>query len=265
MTAWETICRNAGEALVASGVENGRQEARWLVEFAVKNGCSPEQFDEMVRRRVNGEPLQYIMGSCDFYGFELMVGKGVLIPRPETEVLVEIAEQLLAADGTVLDLCTGSGAIALALAALKPNAQITGVDISPDALFYARSNQKRLKVENVRWLEGDLFAPLEKDETFDMITANPPYVAPTEYEQLETVVKDYEPKLALVAENEGLAIIQRIIDGAKTHLDDGGWLLMEIGEEQGGRVLKMLSDAGFRETRIQKDYAGKDRIAVGKR
>ena len=168
MTAWETICRNAGEALVASGVENGRQEARWLVDFAVKNGCSPEQFDEMVRRRVNGEPLQYIMGSCDFYGFELMVGKGVLIPRPETEVLVEIAEQLLTGDEAVLDLCTGSGAIALALAALKPNAQITGVDISPDALFYARSNQKRLKVENVRWLEGDLFAPLEKDETFEI-------------------------------------------------------------------------------------------------
>ena len=230
-------------------------------------GCElPEEcfqsFSSQLERRLRGEPLQYVMGSAAFHCIELVVGSGVLIPRPETEQLVEIALGICATDARVLDLCTGSGAIALAMATKRPQAHFTGVDISEEALGYARLNQKRLGLANVDFLHGDLYSPLPQGQGYSLITANPPYVSEGDYAGLESVVRDYEPKLALLAGADGLAVIRRIAERAGEFLEPGGSILSEIGEEQGRAVQEIFQRAHFRNVRILKDYSEKERFVM---
>lgn len=268
-------CISEGAALLeAAGIENCRQEARWLFSQLMCEipPCStpcpadlPEwllvEFNKRLQRRANGEPLQYIMGSAEFYNVELLVGPGVLIPRPETEQLVEIALRHL--KGTkVCDLCTGSGAIAIAIAKERPEVTVTGIDISSEALSYAQRNKAQLGLKNVSFLVGDLFAPLSFDATFSLITANPPYVTAAEYEHLESVVHDYEPSLALVGGEDGLDVLRRIAASARVFLEPGGTLISEIGEEQGERASELFRKNGFSKVETAKDYSGKDRFII---
>jgi release factor glutamine methyltransferase len=273
----QTLLAEAATALLAVGISNGRQEAGWLLARVLEqeplsaqpcSGGTPltmttlAQFQELLARRLAGEPLQYILGDVDFHCVNLLVGPGVLIPRPETEQLVEFALALYPGSGAICDLCTGSGAIALALAASLPQAAVSAVELSPKALQWARRNAQRLELTRVEFFQGDLFAPLPPGARFALITANPPYVAADEYERLDAVVKDYEPAMALLAAERGLALIRRIAEEARQWLLPGACLLCEIGEEQGRRVGDILSSCGYTEVAIRQDYAGKDRVAV---
>ena len=268
-------CISEGVALLAAaGIDNARQEARWLF-FQLMCKMPPcstpcpsdlpdwliDDFDRQLKRRANGEPLQYIMGSAEFYNVELLVGPGVLIPRPETEQLVEIALKHL--KGTkVCDLCTGSGAIALAIAKERPDVMVTGIDISSEALSYAQRNKEQLGLKNASFILGDIFAPLPRDSKFSLITANPPYVTSAEYEHLAPVVHDYEPALALLGGVDGLDILRRIAASAKEFLEPGGTLISEIGEEQGTNARRLFEENGFAKVVIAKDYSEKDRFLI---
>ena len=274
-----TAISEARQRLEQAGVENAVQEAGWLVSQLLGDNpvaipCSagaefpPSLQTELanrIQRRINGEPLQYIMGDVDFHCVNLLVGPGVLIPRPETEQLVDIALDHLAIDGPVLDLCTGSGAIALAIAASRPSRTIYATDLSPQALEWAEKNRRKLKANNLTLFEGNLFQPLPPDMQFALITANPPYVSPAEYETLEPVVKDHEPRLALVAEEDGLAILRRIAVEAFDRLLPNGWLICEIGDQQGPRMADILQNLHYSIVMVKKDYAGHDRFAIAKK
>ncbi len=269
----ETMIAEAGQHLVDAGISTGFQEARWMLGGILSaaqpcsGGCElplevQKTFEMQLERRANGEPLQYVMGTAAFHCIELTVGPGVLIPRPETEQLVEIALKHCCENAHVLDLCTGSGAIALAMAKQRPNARFTGVDISEEALAYARKNQTSLGLNNVEFLQGDLFAPLLDDSRFSLITANPPYVSEADYAGLETVVHDYEPRLALVAAEDGLAIIRRIAIEAGNYLTAGGCLITEIGDEQGSRAAEFFMHEHFERVQVLKDYSDKERFVI---
>ncbi|MCR4576000.1 MAG: peptide chain release factor N(5)-glutamine methyltransferase [Lentisphaeria bacterium] len=274
-----TAMSEARRRLEEGGIENAVQEAGWLVSqllgdnpvaIPCSNGAEfpphlQAELDRRVQRRLDGEPLQYIMGDVDFHCVNLFVGPGVLIPRPETEQLVDIALDHLAIDGPVLDLCTGSGAIALAIAASRPSRDIYGTDISPQALEWAEKNRCKLHADNLTLLEGDLFQPLPPNLQFALITANPPYVSPNEYETLAPVVKDHEPQIALVAEDDGIAVLRRIAEDAQARLLPDGWLICEIGDQQGPRMADILGNLHYSIVMVQKDYAGHDRFAVAKR
>lgn len=272
----ETLLAESASLLRDAGDTNGPMEARWLLSQILhdmppaSHPCTDDDDDELsaatvsafrrqLTRRLQGEPLQYIMGTTAFHCIELLTGPGVLIPRPETEQLVEIALSVPAA--AVCDLCTGSGAIPLAMSKQRPDAVYTGVDISEDALRWAVRNRTRLHADNVTFLRGDLFAPV-RGIRYDLITANPPYVSTADYACLERTVRDYEPAVALLGGHDGMDIIRRIVTDAPAHLRPGGTLLLEIGEEQGVAVHDILTRAGFSAPEIRRDYAGKDRFAI---
>jgi len=277
MTADELL-REAVETLGAAGVANARQEADWLLADALgvaaaslfphgDRGVSAPQARRLRRaleRRSGGEPLQYILGTTEFYGLELLVGPGVLIPRPETERLVDFAAERAPASGAVCDLCTGAGAVALALATQAPaGVHIVGVDVSASALDYARRNQARLGLGAVRFLQSDLFAELAPEQRFGLITANPPYVSPDAYARLPVDVRDHEPREALLAGEGGLAMIRRVARESVPHLTPGGWLLCEISSEQGEPARQFFEKCGYRNVRIRQDYARRDRVVEG--
>lgn len=223
--------------------------------------------DKIVAERLTDRPIQYILGEADFFGLVLKVGEGVLIPRPETEVLVEKVLNLYPkSGGDILDLCTGSGAIPLALQSEIPTScSIYGVDISDEALFYANRNCELQKGQftdrPVHVLKGDLFEPIRTDQKFAVITSNPPYVTEEEYSELPANVKSFEPKLALTAENEGLAIIERIAKESPNYLLDGGFVICEMGWRQGEDALELFQPY-FNSAEIMKDYTGRDRFIL---
>ena len=255
--------REATARLAAAGVENAAQEARWMVELARREATPQERLEAMLRQREAGVPFQYAVGSTEFYCIELEVGPGVLIQRPETELLVEEALRLLkdAPAGTrVLDLCTGSAAIPLAMAAERPDLDYTAVDLSPEALAWARRNAARLKPPHLQLLQGDLFEPLAAGGQFALVTANPPYVSPSEYAALEPEIKEHEPRLALEAEDDGLAVACRILDEARPFMASGAFLLMEMGETQGRALQERALADGFSDVRILRDLTGRDRF-----
>lgn len=264
----------AVKRLQDANVENAAAEARWMTDIlkqrraALPPGQSADELLEAwLNRRIAGEPFQYIVGNVEFYSVELEVGPGVLIPRPETELLVERALELLnaaPAGAKMLDLCTGSGAIPLAIAHENPGVDCTGIDISDAALSWAKRNCERLHPGRCRFLQGDLFTPLGTPQPqFALITANPPYISPDDYQQLPAVVHDYEPRLALEAEDDGLALEKRIADEARQWLLPAGHLLLEIGDTQGPAMQEYLTALGYRNVCIRKDLAQKDRIAEG--
>ncbi len=213
----------------------------------------------LVNERCKGRPLAYIMGSADFCGIDITVDERVLIPRPETELLVEevLGSDLISVKGLkILDLCTGSGCIAAALASNLPNASVCASDLSLRALQLAGYNLR--PYENARTLKSDLFEKVEGK--FHIIVSNPPYVAERDRESLQREVKDHEPEMALFAGEDGLDIIRKIIPKAADHLEKDGLFLMEMGESQAEEVLRLAEETGcFYDISIKKDLSGLDR------
>ena len=246
------------------GIANAVNEARWLCEHAEKHNLSAAETSQLVARRCQGEPFQYVLGNTEFFGLELAVGPGVLIPRPETEELVEhCLQELYPGHGDILDLCTGSGAIACALAANLPGASVLGTDISLRALVWARKNQRNLRLDNLSFRQSDLFEEIPRERHFSLIAANPPYVTAEEYENLPDDIRLYEPQLALLAAENGCLFHRLIASQASDFLLPDGMLIMEIGCDQGQAVRQILLDHHYRNVRILADLAGRDRFAVG--
>jgi release factor glutamine methyltransferase len=231
------------------GIESPRLESQLLLAHALK--CKkPElytrwdepvfeehrgRFRDLIKRRLEGCPIQYLIGHREFFLLEFEVTPAVLIPRPETELLV--AESLKRieklASPHVLDVGTGSGCIAIAIAHRHKNARVTAIDISAEALEVARRNAARHGVaDRIRFLQGDLFAPLEPNLRFDAVVSNPPYVSQPEWERLPAHIRDHEPRLALEAGPDGFAIFDRLVPAVVTYLQPGGYLLLEIGAGQ---------------------------------
>ncbi|NBD96416.1 MAG: peptide chain release factor N(5)-glutamine methyltransferase [Gammaproteobacteria bacterium] len=221
------------------------------------------RFEELVDKRLEGRPIAQLCGSREFYGRDFRVDEHVLIPRPETELLIDIALSLsLPHNARVCDVGTGSGCIALTLAAERARWRVTGVDCSPDALSVACSNRDRLGLERVELLPGDLLEPLQ-DRRFDLIVSNPPYVAENDT-HLEQGDVRFEPRQALAAGTDGLDVIRRLITLAAKRLEPGGWLLIEHGHDQAAAVCSLLERAGLAGVESRRDLAGIERVAIAR-
>jgi release factor glutamine methyltransferase len=219
-------------------------------------------YQQLLRRRLQGEPVAYIRGHQEFWSLLLEVTPAVLIPRPETELVVERALAALRPDATAMaDLGTGSGAIALAVASERPSLQVTAVDVSGEALEVAKRNAARLQLGNVRFERGSWLAPLA-GRRFDVIAANPPYVARGDTNLAQDVSR-FEPEGALIAGATGLEAIEQIVAQAGSHLRPGGWLILEHGWTQAGAVRDRLVRGGFAHVRSHADLAGHERVTEG--
>ena len=221
----------------------------------------------LVKRRLSGEPIQYIAGETEFYRLPLYVSRDVLIPRPETEHVVEKVVHLAAGFGKprIVDVGTGSGAIAVAIRHEWPDAIVTATDISEAALQLARRNAEHLKyADQIRFMRGDLLAPVA-GEPFDIVVSNPPYVANRDRDSLSVEVRDFEPAQALYAGEDGLAVYRRLIPAAFGALVPGGYIALEIGYEQSEAVRALLAESGFTEIGIAADLRGIPRVASARR
>jgi release factor glutamine methyltransferase len=216
---------------------------------------------EMVRRRVAGEPLQYITGEVEFCGLKFQVDKRVLIPRPETELLVETV--VGRNPRKIVDVGTGSGCIAIALAKKLPEAEISALDISPEALEVARGNASLHQIEkNIRFLESDLLEALSGSFVVDTIVSNPPYIADRELAKLPKEVRDFEPVRALAAGEDGLKVIQRLVMDARRILSPSGFIALEIGAGQRAAVEEIFGQQGYVVVEVVKDLQGHERVIV---
>ena len=228
------------------------------------------QFKELIKRRIAHEPTQYITGKAQFFSLDLKVDQRVMIPRPETELLVEEALKLIEAQASVVDLGTGSGNIALALAKNTPGVRVFATDISPEALQVAEGNARTHKVEGrVSFQQGNLFEALKGlslEGKVDIIISNPPYVSEREFDKLPPEVQDWEPKEALFAGEEGLQFHRRIIADAGKFLRRGGWLLLEIGQGQVKKISEIFTGARiFQAAELVQDYNEIERVAKARR
>jgi release factor glutamine methyltransferase len=280
--------REAKELLEQYGIEDANREAEIIITHCLGIDRTVlyrdnieiskeelERIDEFLKRRSKREPLQYILGYVDFYGLKIKVGKGVLIPRPETEILTEITIETVKREALsvmrILDLCTGSGCLAIALAKEFPAAKVYGTDISKVAIQYAEENARTNRIGNVTFLEGSLFEPIKKLPAvdcplfaFDLIVSNPPYIKRDDIKNLQLEIKDWEPVEALDGGEDGLDYYRAIIQEAKGYLKREGFLIFEIGAGQSEEVRKIAKDAGFADTSLIKDYAGIERIFVAR-
>lgn len=224
----------------------------------------------LVERRRRHEPVAYILGSREFYGRSFMVDRRVLIPRPETEVLVEAALSLLPPpmDGSplrALDLCTGSGCVAITLACERPDLLVDAVELSGAAADVARANALRLGVaDRVRVLEGSLYKPLESGLRYAVIVSNPPYVPSAEIDTLMPDVAQYEPRLALDGGDDGTAILQPLLAGARAWLAEGAAVAVEVGDDQASLVRTMAHGVGFTDVSVREDLARVERVLVAR-
>ncbi len=221
-----------------------------------------DRFEQQLLRCEQGEPVAYITGRRGFWTFELAVTPDTLVPRPETELLVELALQRLPTDRPlrIADLGTGSGAIALALAHERPLAQVVATDASAGALEVARGNARDLRLANMELRHGDWYAPLA-GERFDLLASNPPYIAAGDPHLHDL---RFEPDAALASGADGLDAIRAIVRDASLHLVPGGWLLLEHGFDQGSAVRALLQAAGMREVATERDMEGRDRVTLGR-
>lgn len=272
-----------GRALLsAAGIEPADLEARLLLGHATGLGpaslvaCSrdevrpvaAERYGELLRERSRRVPLAYLTGEREFWSLRLLVDRRVLIPRPETETLVEAALERLQAGARVADVGTGSGAIVIALAAELGTGEFLAVDRSAGALEVARANAAAHGLSaRICFLEGDLLAPLiDRGMTLDAVVSNPPYVPAGEIAGLQPEVRDHEPRLALDGGGDGLGVIDRIVDGAPRLLRPGGWLLLEVGAGQAPVVLERLGRTGAYDlTAARRDLAGIERVVAARR
>jgi len=243
------------------------RERSWLFAHATDlvDPASGQAFAELLQRRLAGEPVAYLLGRRGFWTLDLAVSPDTLIPRPETERLVELALERLpeATPLRVADLGTGSGAIALALASERPQARVVATDMSPAALAVAAANARRHGLDNVAFRQGSWHAPLA-GERFDLIASNPPYIASDDPHLARGDLR-FEPASALASGHDGLDDIRLIIAGAAAHLLPGGWLLLEHGWDQGAAIRALLADAGFVEVATEVDLEQRDRVSLGRR
>ncbi|WP_443115704.1 peptide chain release factor N(5)-glutamine methyltransferase [Herbaspirillum seropedicae] len=223
------------------------------------SAAEAEALTALLARRLRGEPIAYIVGQREFYGLDLRVSPDVLIPRPDTELLVELALERLPQGGSALDMGTGSGAIAVAIAHTRPDAQVTALDASPAALAIARENASTHQVR-VRLLESDWYGALDADQAFDLIVSNPPYIVAGDIHLSQGDLR-FEPVDALTDHADGLSDLRTIIEGAPAHLKAGGWLLMEHGYDQAAAVRALLTGGGWREVQSWRDLAGIERVS----
>jgi len=255
--------------------QDARSETQTLLQHALNVNrayllAHPEQeldaaqtaaYRALLQRRLAGEPIAYILGEREFFGLKFKVSLATLIPRPETELLVYLALRHLPQGGRVLDLGSGSGAIALSIVHARPDAEVTVVDASIEALAVARENARRLNIVNTRFVQSDWFARLA-GERFDLIVSNPPYIADGDAHLAQGDLR-YEPRSALASGADGLDDLRRIIGGANAHLTTGGWLLLEHGYDQAAAVRDLLLSAGLDGVFSAKDLAGIERVSGG--
>ncbi len=264
------LLQGSTQELEDAGVDTARLDVEILLAVAMgitredlyaepeveASPAAAKVFRALIRRRHKREPLAYILGRAHFRRLELEVNRHVLIPRPETELLVELAEN----GENVLDVGTGSGAVALAIADERDSVQVTATDISSTAITVARQNAKRLDLD-VRLVQEDLIS----GESYDLIVSNPPYVCNDEWDDLQPEIKEYEPKEALLGGEDGLDVTRRLIEAAPDALKGGGRLAVEVGVGQSGDVIEMMRDGGFDEPNICKDLAQLKRVVWAKK
>ena len=300
MTTIEKL-REVSAFLKSQGIEDAAKEAEILIIETLRISKSTlyagrfemsedesKQIDALASRRAKREPLQYIIGNVEFCGLKIKVGQGVLIPRPETELL---AEEVIKAISTsnppsppftkgghwgitkselkILDLCTGSGCLALAIAKQFPEAMVYGTDISKDAIRYANENAKLNGIKNVSFLKGSLYEPLKQliskiPLKFDIIVSNPPYIKSDEIPCLQPEINKWEPRNALDGGEDGLNYYRTILSEARTYLAFSGAIFLEIGEGQAAEVSEIAMQNCFRNISVIKDYAGIERIIVAR-
>ena len=279
----QTIYREGKEQLELSGVPDADLDAWYLLEFVTgiskaryygnpEAGMEEEEvlrYRDVIRQRAERIPLQHITGEQEFMGFSFRVNEHVLIPRQDTETLVEEALGVLKPKMEILDLCTGSGCILLSLLKLGEKQGIaglkgTGADISREALKVAEENGRRLEIpgDRVAWVRGDLFEKLEGP--FDLLVSNPPYIPSGELSGLQEEVRLHDPALALDGHEDGLYFYRRIAAEAGKYLRDGAFLMLEIGWDQGEAVRGLLEAAGYQEVEVKKDLSGNDRVVRGR-
>lgn len=272
------VLNEAKEKLAVSGVENGLYEARLFLANVLKKSVEwimihiedeiekteKEVFDGLIDRRIKGEPFQYIVGNCCFFGYDFLVNESVLVPRADTEVWVEkvikLAKEIKA--NSILDLCTGSGCIAITLKKELKDVLLNGVDISEKALAVAKENAK-INNADVKFILSDLFNDLPMNK-FDIIVSNPPYIPSKE---IQTLAKDVqrEPIIALDGGEDGLEFYRKIIKKAKEFLEENGYLALEFGYDQAEKVEKILLENEFEVLDIIKDYSGNTRAIISKK
>ena len=290
MRLLEVIQRSAA-FLEERGVESPRLQVEWLLASVLRvprlqlylqfeRTLGDDQLAairDAVRRRGRREPLQHILGTAVFCGLELEVSRDALVPRPETEIMAEqgwkwLASRIASADPdptrswTALDWGTGTGCLALALAANVPGSEVVAVDRSPAALALARRNGERLGLNGrIRWVESDGCAALEPVRTFDLVVSNPPYIPTGEIETLDPEVKDHDPRLALDGGTDGLEVQRRLAVELAGRMRPGGRLLVEYGDEQGPGVAAVFSSSGWIVDALECDYSGRQRFLRARR
>jgi release factor glutamine methyltransferase len=251
--------RLTAEVLLAHAL--GCDRVRLYMDFDKPLGDAElGRYRELVRRRADGEPTAYLVGRREFYGRPFRVDARVLVPRPETELLVEAALSALPPGGRALDLCTGSGCVAVSLALGRPGARVVATDLSEDALAVARENAAVLGA-GVEFATGDLWAAVHGDERFDVIASNPPYIPTKELAGLSREVRR-EPCIALDGGPDGLAVLRRIVAGAAAHLRPGGTLCLEMHESHLESLPALCLEAGFAHAEARRDYASLPRLTV---
>ncbi len=276
---YQQLLREGQQQLFEGGVQEAAADAWYLMSdvFGIDRawfymqGTLPvedeercSRFRELVRRRCEGIPVQYLTGKAAFMGFEFEVTPAVLIPRQDTETLVETALAKISGPARVLDMCTGSGCIILSLAAMKPEVTGCGADLSAEALAVAGRNRERLGVaDRVELIRSDLFQQIEG--MYDMILSNPPYIRSEEIDTLMTEVRDHEPRMALDGGADGLDYYRMLASQAGAHLAEGGWLIMEIGYDQAADVTQLLLNEDYKEITVVKDLPGLDRVVCGRK
>ena len=252
------------EAQVLLGQALGQSRA-WLIAHGGEalDAAQTAAFADLFERRWSGEPIAYILGEREFYSLNFKVTPAVLIPRPETELLVELALERIPVNGScqVLDLGTGSGAVAVTLALRRPQAEVVAVDQSAAALDVARENARRLGAGKLRLVQSDWYGALG-GEKFDLIVSNPPYIAAADPHLARGDLR-FEPAAALASGADGLDDIRAIVRGAAAHLKPGGWLLFEHGYDQAAACRELLAQSGFRQVGSSADLAGIARISYG--
>jgi release factor glutamine methyltransferase len=280
------VIAEARRLLEQAGIESAAQEALWIVEHVLRlpvhhvltNRDRVLSLTELtatrglLTRRAGREPLQYILGTQEFCGLEFHVNPAVLIPRPETELLVEYVAQRIPAErqATIVDVCTGSGCIAVAIARLRPRARVIATDLSSPSLAVARQNATRHEVcERITWLEGDLLEALvgqKLEGQVDVIVSNPPYIAEAEWATLQPEVRLFEPRGALVAGHQGTELHERLLQEAGRYLSPAGAVIMEIGAGQAPAMRRIVEQTpGYKFHRLVYDNAGLERVVIVER